>query len=67
MDVAERELIRSNLHQVDLLLRKVDRKAIAMIEQLALMQGLILEIEGLKKPIYQLLGKNGGAKAPSVP
>lgn len=48
------------MHQVDLLLRKVDRKVVAMIEQLALMQGLILEIEELKKPIYSLLDKEAG-------
>lgn len=61
MDVVERELIRSKMHQVDLLLR------IAMIEQLALMQGLILEIEELKKPIYELLEGKAGGIPPSVP
>ncbi len=55
MTPAERELIRSNLHQVDLLLRKVDRKAMGMLEAASHMQGIIKEIEGLKKPIYELL------------
>jgi len=64
MDGDERELIRSNLHQTDLLLRKLDRKAVALIEQLALMQGLVLEIEELKKPIYRLLDRKGGADPP---
>lgn len=64
MDTEDRALISSNLYQINLLLRKLDRKAVAMIEQLALIQGLILEIDELKKPIYQLLDRDGGAEGP---
>ncbi len=55
MDVAERELIASHLHQIDLMLRKIDRKAMGMLEAASHMQGIIKEIEKLKEPIYQLL------------
>jgi len=60
MNTEDRALIRSNLHQADLLLRKLNRKAVAVIEQVGLIQGLILEIEELKKPIYQVLDREGG-------
>ena len=64
MDADERELIRSKLHQADLLLRKINRKAVIIIEQAGLLQSLILEIKDLKKSIYRLLDSKGGADPP---
>lgn len=64
MDTDTREAIRSNLHHIDLLLRKLDRKAVAVIEQVGLLQGLILDIKELTKPIYRLLDSDGGADRP---
>lgn len=64
MDINERELIRSKLHQTDLLLRKIDRKARVMIEQAGEIEWLIRQIEELKKPVYELLNGKGGANPP---
>ena len=59
MNPDERTLIRSKLHQIDLLLRKLDRKIQSIVEQVGLMHGIIQSIEDLKKPIYQLLDRDG--------
>lgn len=53
----ERTLIRSKLHQTDLLLRQLDRKIHSLVEQVGVMHGIIQSIEDLKKPIYTLLDR----------
>lgn len=59
MDKEEREIVRSNLHQADLLLRQLDRKIQSIVEQVGVMHGIIQAIEDLKKPIYALLDREG--------
>ena len=60
MDIDTREAIRSNLHHIDLLLRKLDRKVIDIIKQGYQVEAMIIQIEELKKPIYRLLDKEEG-------
>ena len=64
MDTTERELIRSQLHQVDLLLRKIDRKARLQVEQAGEIEWAIRQIEELKKPVYELLNRKAGGGPP---
>ena len=64
MDIAQREVIRSNLYQVDLLLRQVERKTRAVVEIMGSVQGSIKAIEGHKKAIYAMLEGKGGAIPP---
>jgi len=61
MNPEERELIRSKLHQTDLLLRQLDRaiQGQGISEQVGVMHGIIQAIEDLKKPIYALLDREG--------
>ena len=56
----ERELIRQHLHITDLLVTKLKRKCVFLIEQIGLIQGMTIDIEEEKKPIYELLNKQGG-------
>lgn len=55
MSPEEREIIRSNLHQIDLLLRSIRRKIKAEIEFAGAMQSDIKDIERHKVQIYDLL------------
>ena len=55
MNPEERESLRQQLHKIDLLLRKINRKSIALIEQINLIQATVNDIEVEKKPIYDLL------------
>lgn len=57
MDKEDRATIRSNLHQIDLLLRKLDRKVPSMHESAPMMHGLIQMIEDHKKLIYAVLDR----------
>ena len=57
MDPEQREIIRSNLREIDLLLRAIWRKGKAQIEQGSELQSLVKGIEGHKEPIYALLDR----------
>ena len=60
MNTEDRELIRRNLQQVELLSNKVDRKLGSMVEQVWQAQATIKEIEQLLKPIHLLLDRTPG-------
>ena len=55
MTPAEREIIRQQVHKIDLLLRQMSRKCAAILEQATVMQGIGRSIEEEKKVIYELL------------
>ena len=66
MDAQERELIRSHLHQIDLLLRAIGRRTVALVERVGEVQGLIRDMEEHKKKIYEALDREGGAHPPGA-
>jgi len=55
----EREVVRQQLHKIDLLLRQMSRKCAAILEQATLMQAIGRSIEEEKKVIYKLLDETG--------
>lgn len=57
MDQEERELIREQLQQIELLSNKVDRKLGSMVEQVWQIQASMKEIERLMKPICLALNQ----------
>jgi len=58
MDSDQREIIRSSLHQIDLILRAIWRTAREQIKQAELVQKRIDDIEKLKKPLYEVLERD---------
>lgn len=61
MDRENRELIKRNLQQIEVLSNKVDRKLGSMVEQVWQLQATMKEIEQLMKPISLLVDREGGA------
>ena len=57
MNPEQREIIRSSLHQIDLILRAIWRTAREQIKQAELVQKRINDIEELKKPLYEVLDR----------
>lgn len=57
MEPKDREIIRSELHQIDLLLRSIEQKSKFFIEMSAVVHARIAAIEGHKKKIYEVLDK----------
>lgn len=55
MHIKQREIIHSNLHQMDVLLKTVKSKVVNLQQQIGMINALIRQIEERKKPIYDLL------------